>query len=230
MTAFDWAGQAFRTIYEDCPANNCQTDGPDRVDAGLHAPGGWSSARLLLEGLHGGKATAAVTWLPNGADQIPTVQVLCDDPVLAAESFLRKDGTIGLRDGEGRWHLAYQEGEPATVDGPLVYAGPASLCAAVIAAGALAGRAARYLLEAGLPPEDLLWSWSSAPVVLPAFDSAACAQYRQEALSKSGVCGLWIRHTRPDLEALAQAHTAFQLRLHCMEDGKTYLGRGRSHS
>ena len=221
MTHFDLALGAFADIRGGCPANHCQARDPHTLDLGLEFPGGWSSARRLVEGLYGGKAVVNLSQQRMGAEQAPTVEVLCDDPVLAAESFTPRDGLLGLRTAEGPWALAYREGR-GTAEGNLVLAGPASLCAGVVDAGALPGRAAAYLLSQGMGEEELLWAWSCCPVVLPSWEAGAVQAARQAAAAEYGVCSIWVRQARPGLGDLARGWTSFRLRLHCMEDGRTY--------
>lgn len=221
MTIFDAARGAFDAIYGDCPANHCRREGTETVDAGLEVPGGWSSARRLAEGLYGGKAIINVSQQKLGGEQVPTVEVLCDDPVLASESFTPRDGLLGLREESGRWALAYREG-PGTAEGNLVLAGPASLCAAVVRTASAMGRAAAWLLEQGVAAEELLWGWSCGPVTLPSLDESEVRAAHQVEMAAHGVCSIWVRSERPDWERLAGGWAAFRLRLHCLESGKTY--------
>ena len=46
-------------------------------------------------------------------------------------------------------------------------------------------------------------------------------------MMRDGVCSIWVRSARADLETLARNWGDFHLRLHCLEDGKTYGAVGR---
>lgn len=172
MTSLECARAAFAALCENSPANHCRVLESSVLDAGKEVPGGWSSARTLTEGLYGGKAIVNVSQQRLGEEQVPTVEILCDDPVLAAGSFAIRDGLVGLREA------------------------------------------------------DVLWGWSCCPVVFPSLDGEAVRAAHRAAIAAHGVCSIWVRRARADLEVLARNWDAFRLRLHCLEDGKTYGARG----
>ena len=225
MTSLECARAAFAVLCENSPANHCRLEG-SVLDAGKEVPGGWSSARTLTEGLYGGKAIVNVSQQRLGEEQVPTVEILCDDPVLASESFTSREGLVGLQEADGAWALAYGE-NAGGARGNVVLAVPASLCAVVVEAAAAVPRAVSYLLEQGVPQEEILWGWSCCPVVLPSLDGEAVRAAHRAAIAAHGVCSIWVRSARADLETLARTWGDFRLRLHCLEDGKTYGAVGR---
>ena len=225
MTSLECARAAFAALCENSPANHCRVLESSVLDAGKEVPGGWSSARTLTEGLYGGKAIVNVSQQRLGEEQVPTVEILCDDPVLAAGSFAIRDGLVGLREADGAWALAYGE-SAGGARGTVALAAPASLCAVVVEAAAAVPRAVSYLLEQGVPEADVLWGWSCCPVVFPSLDGEAVRAAHRAAIAAHGVCSIWVRRARADLEVLARNWDAFRLRLHCLEDGKTYGARG----
>ena len=133
MTSLECARAAFAALCENSPANHCRVLESSVLDAGKEVPGGWSSARTLTEGLYGGKAIVNVSQQRLGEEQVPTVEILCDDPVLAAGSFAIRDGLVGLREADGAWALAYGE-SAGGARGNVALAAPASLCAVVVEA------------------------------------------------------------------------------------------------
>lgn len=211
MNPLEYSRQAFHDIWADCPANHCQALSPGRVHA---SPGGWSSARRLIEGLYGGKAIVNLSQQLLGNSQLPTVEILCDDPLLAAGAFPAGACVLGQKDGDGAYAIAFCEGEAET-EGNLVTAGPESLCAAAVRAAGLIPAAIRFLLDSGVAPEEIQWGWSCCPVNLLSPDTAAAY----------GVCDLWVRGDSPLLERLAGAFPPFLLRLHDLTAAKTYLSR-----
>lgn len=221
MNMFECAALAFQDIRTNAPANGCRAESENRVDAGCSASGGWSSARRLVEGLYGGKAIVNISQQHFGTDQLPTVEVLADDPVASSRNFTCDDGILGVQGADGAYALAYgREGE--SVSGALVTAAPASLCAAVVRGGELIPGAVAYLLEHGVEEGEIQWAWSCAPVIISSFDDEASCAAGREAIARDGVCSIWLRKNTDGLEALAKGYPHCRLRLHELETAKTY--------
>lgn len=186
MDMTEYASRAFADILAGCPANGCRAESPRRVDAGASVPGGWSAARRLAEGLYGGRALVNVTQAPVEDVELPAVEVFCDDPVGTAGNFRPEAGVMGVRDADGAWALCC--GGPSALAEPLVTVGRASLSAAVLEGASLIPAAVDYLLERGVKPEEILWGWSSAPVVLTALDG------ERDQAERRAVVGLSLIH------------------------------------
>lgn len=221
MNMVDYAARAAADIELECPANGCCAQGSGRVDVGRMVPGGWSSARRLVEGLYGGKAIINLSQQFFGQEQLPTVEVLCDDPVTTAHSFKPEDGVMGLRRDDGTYALAYREGAQEAL-GAVMTASPASLCGAVMRAASLIPDAVAYLIKNGVAEENIQWGWSCAPVIFHSLDAMSSCCAGVEGVAEHGVCSIWVRGDAQKLKALAEQYTLCRLRLHHVECAKTY--------
>lgn len=224
-TAF--ATQKFEEIVAAIPANSCSLHATTQariIDAGVAELGGWTSVKLLLEGLIGGRGVAQFGRQFYGGHQLPTVELLLDAPVLTYRTaFSDKALAAGVKSGGG-----YALGvalcdtiESIRETGNIVAAAETSLLAASLAAARAIPDAVGTLLNSGIAEEDILWGWSSSPVALLCNDSKLMAERLADARNKR-IISLWVRGDDALLRPLAEGYPHGELRLHNLASAQTW--------
>jgi len=223
-----YAKMIFQALTEDAPANNCTVHHKQQqviLDAGIEVPGGWTSAKKLLNGLIGGRGTADFGSELIDGQRLSMVRMFLDNPVeIYQQAFIEKDGLYGVADGDG-YALGFAEREDLniTAGGNLVLAGPCSLVASVFFAARPVAFALEVLYAEGVARNDIEWAWSSCPVAMLSYDQQQVALSREEMLKGCGVTGIWLRGEDSKLAMIAAKYNKGELRLHNLSTGKTWI-------
>ena len=224
----EYAWNAFAQILKNIPANNCQQIyGYDSViiDAGVEAPGGFSSAKMLLEGLTGGRGTVDFGRQLIGEEQLPTVELFVDSPVeILKTGFFMADGVTGVKDSDGeRYRLAYYESaelKAPACKGNFVVAKPTSLLSAIFHAAAVLPNAVSVVLEGGLKEDDILWAWATAPIAVLSNEESVSAKNKSLAAAKA-VISIFVRGEDAMLKDVVTNYKLSSLRLHNLSSSHT---------
>ncbi|MCI8477383.1 MAG: hypothetical protein HFE97_03395 [Oscillospiraceae bacterium] len=227
MDYISFAYDRFQEIVKSTPANGCSLlihENGALVDAGSRCPGGWMTAKLVLEALTGGRGQVGFAQRMVDGAQFPAVELFLDDPEGAASSFAAgEDGVFGVRDGDKyALGVSLQGAEGAqTALGNLLAAGPDSLLASVLSAASLIPKAVEVLHTAGIC--DIQWGWSSCPVAPFFHDAAQAAQTAAALHAAHGTVNLWVRGDKAVLQQAASGFSAGKLILHELATACTYL-------
>jgi len=223
-----YAWKAFTEILRNIPANNCQQIyGYDSViiDAGLMSPGGFSSAKTLLEGLIGGRGVVDFGRQLIGEEQLPTIELFVDAPVdILKNGFSSVGNVTGVKDeDEERYALAYcrcNDLNTIAVKGNLVVASPTSLLDSIFYAATSLPRAVQSLLEAGVMESDILWAWMTSPIA-PLSNNEIVAEKNRIATMKDAFVNIFVRGNDTVLKTVVDNYCPGVLRLHNVSSSRT---------
>jgi len=230
MTGAEYALRRFREIADDSPANGCRvTESGDLavLDMGLREPGGWTSAKKMLEALTGGRGIVTVTRDLRGIHQFPAVEILYDDPVEAALFFeTDENGLIGVKAGERyAFGVAKELKDRSNLKGQVAVTGQASLAYACLEAARVLPEAVELLLKSGVAEEAVLWAWSFAPVADLSLSADVLAG-NIEAMKARRAVSIWVRDEDERLKEIAGRFAPGTLRLHNLATGHTFIKEG----
>lgn len=219
-----YAAEAFEKIKENIPANACGLISETVIDAGIGEEGGFSSAKLLLEGLIARRGFINYNKKELENVILPTVDVFLDDPVFTCEEgFAAKGGITGITDGSS-YALGYTEDADAQAEGNLVKAAPQSLVSAVMSAGTILAPVIAAMIEAGIPKEKIIWAWSTCPVAMFSKDPEEAQAKKAEYLEKYGVLTVYVRGVEESLiRAALAAYKGGELRIQDTVTAMTYV-------
>ncbi len=222
-----YAQKAFEVLCQNAPANDCSVlihENGVLADAGFETLGGWSSAKLVLEGLicSRGQVNYTHRHLENGM-QVPALELFLDSPIEAAGSFRQNEcGVCGVANAHSyALGLLFASAiEAKKEQGNLVIASENSLLAAVYAA-ALPMMQAIYSLQAA-QIEDIPWGWCSCPVA-PMLKNKQQREMQEESLRKTEACiNLWVRGSETALQNVCDEFVLAPLYLHELESARCY--------
>jgi methenyltetrahydromethanopterin cyclohydrolase len=240
MTAQNLSYEVFQNIKARIPDNNCSLidskDGLNIVDAGVKMAGGWSVARKLLEGLICGLGQVNIGNILLSDFRLPTVELLLDEPVrVFEEAFLDRESINDLvvygpksECDTQTYSLGFAVTDKIPVEVPingnLIVAANTSLVSAVFNASLPVMSAVEALLKAGVPGENILWSWSSCPVATMTDNVEQMMKRNETARSKGAVTSIWLRADSCVIQEVTSSWKFGQLRLHELATAKTYIG------
>ena len=227
MDYVSFAYDRFQEIVTNTPANGCSLlihENGALVDAGCHCPGGWMTAKTVLEALTGGRGQVGFAQKVVDGAQLPEVALFLDDPEGAADAFTRReDGLFGIWDGD-KYAFGVSLGGAAdarNAPGNVVAAHRDSLLSSVLSAASLIPKAVKHLRALGI--SDIQWAWSSCPIP-PFFRDAAQADRAADALRTAhGTVNLWVRGEKGLLQQAVDRFADGKLYLHELATSNTYL-------
>ena len=234
MDTLELAQKTFFDIAASIPQNNCvlqeSSDGSCKlIDAGVSVPGGWATAQDLLLGLMDHRGSVAFGHRLIHGRQQPTLDILWDDPVGAAQgAFFGKGDIFGIKDNGGSYALGLvfvDHIDKAPVCGNIIAAKKNSLLGMLFQASCSVPQIVNELLENGISTKEILWAWISSPIA-PLTSVAESAVREQEALCHEfASISVWLRGDDSMIERLAKQSPYKELRLHNLATAKTFLSR-----
>lgn len=230
MTAYaNYAADMYQKIVEKTPANGCtveEKNGFEILDMGKNEPGGWTSVKLLLEGLMGGRGIVSVSRDFRGMHQFPAVEILYDDPVLTYHMAYEKNSIGVFEDGKAVLGVFNCPMCAAGKSGNLVITGTTSLAYAALQASKALPDAIRLLLDEGIPEDAIQWAWSFAPIADLSLNEKVLAANIEKANARRTV-SVWVRGVEDDvLAAIAPKYESGTLRLHSLTTAHTMMADG----
>ena len=227
-----YAKKKFEEICAAAPANCCTvTDKGETValDMGAQSAGGWTSVKLMLDALMGGRGIVNISREFRGMHQFPAVELMYDDPVGAYEMAFAGEGACGIKDGDA-YAFGVSDGmcpncAARAGKGNVAIVGKKSLAYAALDSARAVPDAVKLLLDNGIKAEDIQWAWSFSPIGTLSLDEEVLAANMAAAKDKR-VVSIWLRG---DDEALAKIVGQFAhgtLRLHNLVTARTIMVEG----
>lgn len=230
MDYSSFAYARFQDLADNTPANGCSLlihEGGALLDAGCACPGGWSTAKTVLEALTGGRGQVGFAQRQVDSAQLPAVELFLDDPEGAAACFAPgENGVFGVREGDDyALGVCLDGAEPARgARGNLVAAAPGSLLSGVLCAAGLIPKAVEALRAAGIT--DIQWAWSSCPVAPFLQDAGRAGQVRRAMNAAHGVVSVWVRGDKAAIQAAVDSFDGAKLCVHELATACTYQRAG----
>lgn len=232
MKYSDYAKERFDKMVKGSPANACVvSERKDGVilDAGVVEPGGWMSAKLLIEGLIGGRGQVNFGEAEFGEDRLPTLELFLDDPVSTYQvAYQEKDGIIGIQAADARYALGLricERIETSPPSGNIVCASSTSLVGAIFSASKAVPLAIEMLLDSGVKPEEIQWAWGVCPLPVLCDDAQQMNERMVRALENDSVVSVWVRGEDKFLQEILNAYDGGCVRIHNLKTAKTLLKR-----
>ncbi|MEL7608337.1 MAG: methenyltetrahydromethanopterin cyclohydrolase [Bacillota bacterium] len=230
MKYSDVAKDRFHKMVEYSPANACaahrRKDGI-ALDAGVAEPGGWTAAKLLIEGLIGGRGQVNFGDMEFGPDRLPTLELFLDDPVMAYQNaYQEKDGLFGIQGEDASYALGLgicDRIDAALPGGNFVLASSTSILGSVFAASRAIPLAIGMLLKGGVRPEEIQWAWGVCPLPILCDDENEMQKRMDRALKEDSVVSVWVRGEDEALQKLLNAYDGGCVRIHNLKTAKTLL-------
>lgn len=223
-----YANTIFEEIYSQSPANCTKTEkSTDRtiIDMGENSPGGWTSVKLMLDGLIGGRGIVNVSRDLRGLHQYPSIELLYDDPVGAYNNIYKVEGPIyGVKDGDS-FALGICDTKSVAEKGNFLVIGENSLAKASFDTVFALADAVKLLLDNDVNENDILWAWSFSPVADLCNDKGAFNINLEEA-RKRRVVSIWLREDDEKLTKIVSKYNPGTLRLHNMVSARTIMVEG----
>ena len=232
MNYMDFAKERFDEMVAGSPANACSARERKNgmiLDAGIDEPGGWMAAKLLVEGLIGGRGQVNFGDAEFGEDRLPTLELFLDDPVSAyQQAYREKDGWFGVRAMDDSYVLGLRICEKIDAVLPLgnvVLASATSIVGAVFAASKAIPLAIGMLLKGGIKPEEIQWAWGVCPLPILCDDVQEMQKRMDGALKEDSVVSVWVRGEDDTFQDLLNAYDGGCVRIHNLKTAKTLFKR-----
>ena len=227
MNYSEYSKKIFDEICAAIPANCCdvkETENGRILDLGDKVQGGWTSVKLMLDALIGGRGIVNVSRDFRGMHQFPALELFYDDPVGAWQQVYSNE-PAGIIEEDGSYAFAVQPSPDVKVKGNVAVTGDASLAYAAFDAAYALPDAVKLLLEEGVAPEDIQWAWSFAPIAVLSKDPEVLKKNAAEARERR-VVSIWLRCDDEKLAEIVGKYEAGTLRLHNLVTARTIMVEG----
>ena len=229
MEYIAYASKQFNNILASTPQNNCkaiQIDTGYILDAGIYMPGGWFISKQLLNCFMGGRGIVSFGQCMIDNNQLPTVDIAWDDPVLSYHTaFAPKNGIFGVYDNENFVAGLTFCDNPSDIQasGNIIVASPNSLLAVIFYAAYAVPFAIKELLESRISTNDILWAWGSCPIAALSNDRDYLEHKKATIMHNHASISIWLRGYDEQLNTIVKNYTKGILRLHNLTTAKTFI-------
>lgn len=230
MNYSKYASDRFTDILNASPANCTDIkEGASNtvIDMGKNAQGGWTSVKLMLDALIGGRGIINVSRDLRGIHQFPAVEAFYDDPVGAyEEAFKGASEVYGIKGDDGyAFGVASCPCVASETKGNVALIGKTSLAAAAFDTTFALADAVKLLLDNGVAAENIMWAWSFSPIADLANDTDAFEANKAKARERR-VVSIWLREEDEKLADIVGKYETGTLRLHNLVTARTIMVEG----